>query len=266
MEVLGQSVHFEDRGAGVPTFFLHGNPDTSRIWSTVIGRLQDRYRCIAPDLPGFGGSGIDTDRFDFSLSGLARWVDAVVEGLGLTEPINLVVHDIGGIFGLAWAVEHPDKVRSVAITNTLFQADYRWHVWARIWRTPGLGEFSMRTFSVPVLGRASARLSMKAGSRKLSLAEIDRTFDEFVPPTRAVVLRLYRATDPENFAAWEPRMVELNGRLRSMVIWGDHDPYIQKRFADRFGAREVVHLPDCGHWVPSEEPEVLSQHLLRLFH
>jgi haloalkane dehalogenase len=166
---------------------------------------------------------------------------------------------------MAWFVEHPDKVRSVAITNTLFQADYRWHVWARIWRTPGIGEFAMRMFSVPALGRASARLSMKAGSRKLSMAEIDRTFDDFVPRTRAVVLRLYRATDPENFAAWEPRMVELNSRLPSMVIWGDHDPYIHKRFADRFGARQVVHLADCGHWVPSEEPEVLSGHLSRLF-
>lgn len=266
MEVLGQSVHCEDRGAGVPTLFLHGNPDTSRIWSTVIGRLQDRYRCIAPDLPGFGRSGIDLNAFDFSLDGLARWVEAVLNVKNIAEPVNLVVHDVGGFFGLAWAVKHPEQVRALAITNTIFQPDYRWHVWGRIWRTPFLGEVSMRMFSVPILGRLSARLSMKQGSRKLPLAEIDRTFDEFVPPTRAVVLRLYRATDPENFAAWEPRMVELNGRLRSMVIWGDHDPYIQKRFAARFGAREVVHLPDCGHWVPSEEPEVLSQHLSRLFH
>jgi len=264
--VDGQRVHCRACGEGTPVLLLHGNPDTSRIWGGVMDRLKSHYRCIAPDLPGFGGSGIDAERFDFSLSGLAGWVDTAFQGLGLAEPVNLVVHDFGGIFGLAWAVEHPEKVRSVAITNTLFQADYRWHFWARIWRTPGLGEFSMRMFSIPVLGRASARLSMKAGSCKLTLVEIDRTFDEFVPPTRAVVLRLYRATDPENFAAWEQRMVGLNCRLPSLVIWGDHDPYIQKRFADRFGAREVVHLPDCGHWVPSEEPEILSQHLLRLFH
>ena len=149
----GQSVHCEDRGTGTAALFLHGNPDTSRIWNGVIDRLQHRYRCIAPDLPGFGRSDIDLNTFDFSLDGLARWVEELLDSKGISDPTNLVVHDFGGIFGLAWAVKHPERVRAIGITNTLFQADYRWHVWARIWRTPYLGEFSMSTFSVPVLGR-----------------------------------------------------------------------------------------------------------------
>jgi haloalkane dehalogenase len=265
MVVDGQQVYCQIDGEGPPVLLLHGNPDTSRIWGAVVEQLRGRYRCVAPDLPGLGRSQICPDGFDFTLSGLARWVDAVATAVAPIELINLVVHDFGGIFGLAWAVRHPDKVRSVAIINTLFQADYRWHFWARIWRTRGLGELSMRMFSVPVLGRASARLSMKIGSRKLSLAEIDRTFDEFAPSTRSVVLRLYRATDPENFVGWENDMVALNRRLPSLVLWGDHDPYIPKSFAERFGAREVVHFPDCGHWLPSEAPELVGPHLLRLF-
>jgi pimeloyl-ACP methyl ester carboxylesterase len=265
LTIDGRNVHCEVRGEGAPALFLHGNPDTSRIWTGIVDRLHARYRCIAPDLPGFGRSEIDPDTFDFSLDGMARWVDGVVAATATTGPINLVVHDFGGVYGLAWTVKHPDRVRSIAITNTLFQADYRWHVWARIWRTPGLGELSMATFNVPVLGRVLARMSIRAGSRKLPLAEIDRTFDEFGPRARATVLKLYRATGPENFAGWEAKMVELNGRVPSMVLWGDHDPYIPRRFAERFGARQVVHLTDCGHWVPSEEPELVSRHLQRLF-
>jgi len=261
--VDGQIVHCETHGSGAPILFLHGNPDTSRIWGRVVSHLQSRYRCIVPDLPGFGGSGIDLDRFDFSLSGLARWVNSLVQAVQPSEPLHLVVHDFGGIFGLAWAVEHPDKVRSIAITNTLFHADYRWHFWGRIWRTPGLGELSMRLFSIPVWGRISARLSMRMGSRKLSLAEIDRMFDDYVPRTRAAALRLYRATDPENFAPWEPKMVAFNRSVPSIVLWGDHDPYIPTSLAERFGAREVVHFPDCGHWVPSEEGDQVANHLLR---
>ncbi len=265
LEVQGRSVHCEDRGAGIPALFLHGNPDTSRIWKGVIDRLEHRYRCLAPDLPGFGRSEVDLDTFDFSLDGLAHWVEDVLNSTGVGEPVNLVVHDFGGIFGLAWAVQHPDRVRTIAITNTLFHADYRWHVWARIWRTPYLGEFSMWTFSVPILGRLSARLSIKLGSRKLPMAEIDRTFDEFGVRTRATVLRLYRATDPENFGGWEEKMLAVNRSIPSLVLWGDHDPYIGRQFAERFGARGVVHLADCGHWVPSEEPELVSRHLLWLF-
>jgi haloalkane dehalogenase len=265
LRVDGNAVHCEILGHGAPALFLHGNPDSSRTWSAIMDRLAPRFRCMAPDLPGFGRSDCDPDRWDFSLDGMARWVNDVVDALGVKDPLNLAVHDFGGIFGLAWAVKHPDRVRSLAITNTLFHADYRWHVWARIWRTPGLGEFSMWTFSLPVIGRAVARLSMKAGSRKLPLAEINRTFDEWTPDTRAVALRLYRATNPENFIGWESRMVELARRVPSIVLWGDHDPYISKRLAGRFGAREVVHFADCGHWVPSEEPERVSRYLVRLF-
>ncbi|MCC6193098.1 MAG: alpha/beta hydrolase [Burkholderiales bacterium] len=265
LRIDGRAVHCEVRGEGAPALFLHGNPDTSRLWSGVVGSLQSRFRCIAPDLPGFGRSEIDLDRFDFSLDGMAAWVEAVVTACGVPEPVNLAVHDFGGVYGLAWAVKHPQRVRSIAITNTLFQADYKWHFWARIWRTAGLGELSMTTFGVPVLGRALARLSIRAGSRKLSLAQIDRMFDEFTPSTRAMVLRLYRATDPQRFAGWEEAMLEVTARVPSLVLWGDHDPYIPKRYAERFGARTVVHLADCGHWVPSEEPAVASGELLQLF-
>jgi haloalkane dehalogenase len=262
--VDGRTVHCEVRGEGAPVLFLHGNPDSSRIWSGIVDRLQSRYRCIAPDLPGFGRSDLDADHFDFSLDGMARWIDGVVSAVGVSGPLNLVVHDFGGVWGLAWAVKHPERVSSIAISNTIFHTDYRWHIWARIWRTPGLGEISMATFSVPALGRALARFSIKMGSRKLPLAEIDRTFDEFGPRARAAALRLYRATDPENFAGWEEKMLRLNAGVPSLVLWGDHDPYIPRRFADRFGAGTVIHLEDCGHWVPFEEPEIVSRELMRL--
>ena len=179
---------------------------------------------------------------------MARWVDGVLDAVEV-GPVNLVVHDFGGVFGLAWAVTHPDRVRSVAITKTLFHADYRWHIWARIWRTPGLGEFSMAMFNVPIIGRASARLSLKAGSRKLSFAEIDRMYDEWPARTRAAVLRLYRATNPDDFADLGAKNGGTQWSRAVTGAMGYHDPYIPKRFAVRF-AREVVDLPECGHSDP----------------
>ena len=102
-------------------------------------RLQAERRCLAPDLPGFARSAVSPHE-DLSLDGSARWVDDLVQAIALTEPVDLVVHDIGGPIGLAWAVKHPAKVRSLTIINTVFHADYKWHFWGRVWRTPLLGE------------------------------------------------------------------------------------------------------------------------------
>jgi pimeloyl-ACP methyl ester carboxylesterase len=73
------------------------------------------------------------------------------------------------------------------------------------------------------------------------------------------VLRLYRATDPQAFIGWEEKLLALTAHKPTMVIWGDRDPYIDKRFAERFGAQTVVHLPDIGHWVPVEAAEKTAQ-------
>jgi pimeloyl-ACP methyl ester carboxylesterase len=54
-------------------------------------------------------------------------------------------------------------------------------------------------------------------------------------------------------------------RVPAIVLWGDRDPYIDKRFAGRFGAREVHHFPDAGHWLPIEDPGAVARHLLAFF-
>ena len=125
--------------AGSVVVLIHGNGDEADSWRHVLPALAEQHRVIAPDLPGFGLS-TATEDFDYSLEGMAAFVDRFVTELGITEPLNLVVHDIGGPFGLAWVVKHPEKVRSVVVMNTVFHADYRWHLFGRLWRTPVIGE------------------------------------------------------------------------------------------------------------------------------
>ncbi len=97
-----------DQGAGVPTLLLHGIFDSADTWGGVTGRLQANYRCLAPDLPGFGRSG-EPATFDCTLPHLAQFIDNLIDALGIDEPINLVGYDIGATYGLAWAVSHPTK-------------------------------------------------------------------------------------------------------------------------------------------------------------
>lgn len=261
IEVNKAKIHFSDSGEGVATIFLHGIPDSSTVWNEVIAAVSGGYRCIAPDLPGFGRSAVPPE-FTVTLDDMANFVDAFLTAIGISQPIHLVVHDIGGPYGLAWAVRNPGRVRSIAIMNTVFQSEYRWHRYGRVCRTPVLGELLQALTSRSALARAMRRNS---GERKPNAAHIDATYEAFSSSVRRMVLRLYRGLDPEVFAHWDDQLRALSARVPSLVMWGDRDSYIESGYADRFGANRVLHLTECGHWPMIEAPHAVSLHLLQLF-
>jgi pimeloyl-ACP methyl ester carboxylesterase len=256
---VGSGIHVRERGKGAPVLFLHGNPDTCEVWDGVVQRMAGRYRCLTPDLPGFGQSEVPRD-FDCSLDGWSAWVDGVVRGLEVTAPIDLVVHDFGGLFGLAWAVRHPERVRRLAILNTMFFPDYRWHFWARVWRTPLLGELSLALST-----RTGLALEMRRGSKRLPMAYARKAYDVMTPVMKRTMLRLYRAADPQRFGPWQPGLEALMARVPALVLWGDLDPYLDKGLAERFHAARVRHFPHNGHWLAVEDPEVVAAHLVAFF-
>lgn len=257
---LGRTnIYLIDEGQGPPILFLHGNPDSSDVWSGILPQMTPHYRCIAPDLPGFGRSTAPMD-VDYSLEGMADWVNELITALGISEPLHLVVHDIGGPFGLAWAVRHPDKVRSVVIMNTVFASDYRWHLFGRLWRTPVIGELVQALTS-----RAGFTRELMRASRRLTRKQVHQTYALITPLVKKMMLRWYRATDPGHFIGWEDELRLVLERTPSLVLWADHDPYIQGRFADRFGAGKVEHFPEIGHWLPAEAPDEVAERLLRFF-
>jgi pimeloyl-ACP methyl ester carboxylesterase len=257
--VGGADIHVTEWGAGPPVLFLHGNPDSGIMWEAVAARLGERYRCIAPDLPGFGHSDVPA-AFEPSLDGMAQFVEQFLTAAKLEPPLDLIAHDFGGPFAFAWAVKHPQAVRRIVAINTLFFSDYRWHFWARVWRTPVLGELAMLAMNK----RGFAR-EMRRGSRRIGDAHIAQTYALMTPRMRKEVLRLYRASDPNKFRSWEDDFLALIRTKPTLVIWGDKDPYIDKQFAERFNARRVVHLPDIGHWAPVEAPAECADAVLQFF-
>lgn len=235
-----------DVGAGAPVLFLHGAPDSGEMWNAVIEPMCQAYRCVAPDLPGFGRSQAPAD-FDYSLENQARWVDGVVTGLDLPTPLNLVMHDFGGHFGLAWALRHPEKVRRLVISNTSFFSDYKWHSGAHMLRLPVIGELAMKMTNYKILSQ-----NLRTGSPGLSEAHLRQTYDMFTPSVRRAMLRLYRASAPENFKGWEDDLLRLTERVPTMVLWGDLDPFAPPAYAGRYGAQRVRHFAQYGHWIPIE--------------
>jgi pimeloyl-ACP methyl ester carboxylesterase len=257
IQVQGYRVHVEQAGEGTPALFLHGVPDSADIWSEVVAGVQGRYRCHAPDFMGIHRSE-ENPRFDYSFEGYADWVEALVTALGIREPVTLVVHDWGGPIGLAWASKYPQRIARVLAVNTVFTPKYRPHFWAMVWSMPLLGEIAML-----LMNRSMFRRELQRGSRKLSLARIDKAHRAFSRrSSRFVVLRLYRSVRASSLGSAAERLAALAQRVPVKVLWGEHDPYLPRWVADTFHTRDVKLLPDVGHWVPAEAPEEVTKAML----
>lgn len=257
--VQNVNVFLKDRGQGIPTLFLHGVPDTADIWNGVVEPLQMNYRCITPDWPGFGRSGPGT-HLDCSLDGQADFVRDLADTLDLTEPFNLVSHDFGGISAMAFVAKYPGRVRRFVVSNAPFSPEYHWHLWARIWRTRVLGELSMAT-----MNRAFFALSLRLGSRKLSTAHIHTAYQAMTPQMKQMILRMYRAVPERAWRGWDARLRAATAQVPTLVVWGQHDPYLPNWLPDRYGAHKIVRYTDSGHWVPAEEPARLTQDVQAFF-
>ncbi len=116
-EADGVRSFVREQGEGANVVLLHGVPASSFLYRKVIPQLADQgLRAIAFDFPGLGLA----DRpqpFDYSWSGLARWLGEAIDALGI-DRCHLVVHDIGGPIGCEWAVRNPDRMLSLTALNT----------------------------------------------------------------------------------------------------------------------------------------------------
>jgi pimeloyl-ACP methyl ester carboxylesterase len=107
---------------------------------------------------------------------------------------------------------------------------------------------------------------IRRGSKRIRGAHIDRTWALITPGMKKKeVLRLYRATNPANFQPWERAFLNLVHAKPTLVIWGDNDPYVSSRFAERFNAQKVVHLAQIGHWAPVEAPAQCADAIYQFF-
>jgi haloalkane dehalogenase len=106
-----------EQGDGNPVVLIHGVPVSSFLYRKVVPELASRgLQGVAFDLPGLGLAE-RPEGFDYSWSGLAAWMGAAIEALGI-ERCHLVVHDIGGPVGFEWAVRNPERVLSLTALDT----------------------------------------------------------------------------------------------------------------------------------------------------
>jgi haloalkane dehalogenase len=137
-EVLGERMAYVDVGGGDPIVFLHGNPTSSYLWRNVMPYLEGLGRLIAPDLVGMGDSAklgdSGPDRYTFVEH--RRYLDKLLDELGVSERATLVGHDWGAALAFDWANRHRQAVKAIAY----MEAVVRPLVWSD-WPEPQRGIF-----------------------------------------------------------------------------------------------------------------------------
>jgi haloalkane dehalogenase len=129
-QVLGRSMAYVESGTGDPIVLLHGNPTSSYLWRKVIPHLEKLGRCLAPDLIGMG----DSDKLEpsgperYTFVEHRRYLDALLETLGVTRNVTLVVHDWGSALGFDWANRHREAVRGIAYMEAIVRP-LTWAEW-----------------------------------------------------------------------------------------------------------------------------------------
>src|ERR1700728_642228 len=106
-------IAYTELGAGPAALFVHGVGTSGALWRQVIAELSDTSRCIAIDLPAHGASAA---RDDMSPAALAEALADLCDALGLGQ-VDLVGNDTGGAIAQIFAARHPDKIRTLTLTN-----------------------------------------------------------------------------------------------------------------------------------------------------
>src|SRR5210317_837044 len=145
LELNGLQYHYLDEGQGEPVVMVHGNPSWSFYYRDLAKALRDRYRVIVPDHIGCGLSEKPGDGgYSYTLKQRVDDLESLLEHLDIDERITLVLHDWGGMIGMAYASRYPERIARLVILNTAafhLPAGKHLPLALKICRDTKLGEF-----------------------------------------------------------------------------------------------------------------------------
>ena len=243
-EAGGVRSFVREQGAGPAVVLLHGVPASCFLYRKVVPRLADQgLRGIAFDFPGLGLAD-RPERFDYSWSGLARWLGEAIDALEL-DRIHLVVHDIGAPIGCEWAVRNPDRMLSLTVLNAagLSPATFRRPWSMQPFVIPGIRQLWLHATPNPVF--AFLFRSQGLGDRRaMTTAEV-YAYRELLLRTdggRAFlrIMRGFELTEEKDRLLAEG-LAERRYPVR--LIWGKDDPALGLDHLER--AKRVLGVDDA---------------------
>ncbi len=253
-------LHYLDEGRGDPIVMLHGNPTWSFYYRKLVLALRDSHRCIVPDHLGCGLSDKPPEsRYDYSLKSRIDDLEALLDHVGVTENITLVLHDWGGMIGMAFASRHPKRIKRIIVSNTgAFPLPSAKRLPFSLWlgRQTRLGAWLI--LEKNAFCRLAARWCVKRG--KLAPEVRAMLLQPYDSPAHRVAVLKFVQTIP--LAASDPGYEIVSNTATSLsqfrdvptlLLWGMKDFVFDQHFLAEwqrhFPHAETETWPDCGHYL-----------------
>ncbi|MDT5144469.1 MAG: hypothetical protein QOI79_3836 [Mycobacterium sp.] len=236
----------------------HGYPASSFVYRDLMAALGDRWRLVAPDMPGFGYSATPSpDDFAYTFDAYAAFLQAFVDTLNLGRYV-VWLHDYGSQFGFRLALSKPDRVAGLIIQNGDIYADAfgpKYDFLKNLWDNPGPASrrriaehVTLKGFESEFRGElpddVADRISPDLWTLHWSLMS--------TPERVANLIRLLE--DQPSTLKWFPKEQAYlrEHRPPALIVWGPHDGYLPEKSARAY-LRDLpdapLHLLGGGHWL-----------------
>ncbi len=255
----GIRLHYLDEGVGPPVVMLHGNPSWSFYYRNLIIALRGTNRCIVPDHIGCGLSDKPSaSQYSYRLCDRIDDLEALLNHLGVKE-CSLVMHDWGGMIGMAWAVRHPERVQRLVVLNTsafhlpsskrLPLALWLGHsTWLGTFLIRGLNLFSRRAATIGV-----QRKPMAPAVRAEYLRPYDSWRNRIAVSKFVQTIPLHPGDDGYDIVSEVQAGLHALREKPMLIAWGLKDFVFDHHFLDewvkRFPDARVLRFADCGHYI-----------------
>ncbi|ALL68302.1 Hydrolase, alpha/beta fold family protein [Paraburkholderia caribensis MBA4] len=258
IEADGVNVFYREAGsADAPVvLLLHGFPSSSHMYRDLIPRLADKYRVIAPDLPGFGFTDVPAQRkYKYSFDGLAETISAFVDKLGLKR-YAVYVFDYGAPVGFRLAVKYPDRISALISQNGNAYEEGLGDAWGPIrtyWAEPTAEH--RKVVHDAILNFEGTKFQYVHGvSNPDAIAPESYTLDAALlerPGQKDIQLDLFLdyASNLKLYPTFQKFFRE--AKPPTLAIWGKNDPFFTPPGAEAYrrdNPQAVITMLDTGHF------------------
>jgi haloalkane dehalogenase len=232
-ELDGLRLAHLDEGDGAPVVFVHGEPTWSFLWRHVIVPVRDAgFRCIAPDLAGFGRSDKPIELDWYSYDRHVAMAATMLEELDL-HSATIVVHDWGGPIGLRLAVEHRERIDRIVILDTGVLNGRRKMTDAWF----AFRDFVERTEDLPVGMLVRGACKNDPGDEVIAAYDAPFVSIDSKAGARAFPLLIPLTTDAPGASEGQRVQDALReDRRPTLMLWADSDPILPLAVGESFAA------------------------------
>jgi pimeloyl-ACP methyl ester carboxylesterase len=277
IDLGGHGYHYLDEGQGAPVLMVHGNPTWSFYYRNLVKALTGPdtpggpYRAIVPDHIGCGMSDKPSaDAYPYTLKQRVEDLEALLEHLDIQENLTLVVHDWGGMIGMAVATRRPERIKRVVVLNTAAfhlpkSKPMPWALW--MVRTPlgplvvqGLNAFSGIAARVCV-----KRAPLSREVRKAYTAPYDSWANRIATLRFVQDIPLREGDIGHDLVTQVQESLPQLAGIPVLICWGLRDFVFDHHFLDEWERRvphaEVHRFDDCGHYILEDASDEVIAHI-----